>query len=339
MESELGRYEAALGEDASFIPVANVPLNAPWHNSVEDVPNGGYSSVDFPNLLPGRNRPNHQSVVERDRLRRGVAHTREQIVCKRTGRLRRKHRQVAEKKAKLIQCKCASRCYTKLTLLSITEMHKDLHENSEENSKREFVARYVKEKKDTRGKRKRFAYHLPQIDVSMESEQTFNGTIEVCRAFFIGATSFSEKFISHTLKHKVKGAIVERDARGKHRHNNGVTQRQYNEVCRQIAAVPRVPSHYTRKKSRRLYIWRSYSRLSLFKDYKQRKAIEWAEYWRRRDDYDARKLRSSSIGPTSFPIEPAKTVGRTTFFAIMKANFPRLSFFMPKADRCQTCMR
>jgi len=130
--------------------------------------------------------------------------------------------------------------------------------------------------------------------------------VRVCLPFFCATFSVSKTIINDALFNRSSnGSYYGRDKRkGKPAHNATPTNK-VNNVRRFLNEIPKVPSHYCRKRSSRLYLPLDLSIANLYEIYSKK--------------------------------ENSEAVNMNVFRRIFKEFEPPLAIFLPKKDQCTVC--
>nr|CAH7763454.1 unnamed protein product [Callosobruchus chinensis] len=132
----------------------------------------------------------------------------------------------------------------------------------------------------------------------------------VCKLFFLKTLSISSDVIEYAFAHKGDGGIFQgEDKRGRKAPSNKTREEDVQIVKSHIERFPAMESHYTRKSSRRKYLD---SKLSIAK--------------------------MSSLYKELCENENRKPVSLITYRRIFCNNY-NLSFYKPKKDQCQMCVK
>ncbi|XP_074039657.1 uncharacterized protein isoform X2 [Leptinotarsa decemlineata] len=132
--------------------------------------------------------------------------------------------------------------------------------------------------------------------------------IRVCKTFFRATLDINDRVI-RTVIEKSKDGFLEQDMRGKHGNHSKVAESIRQGIRDHINSIPRMESHYIRKNSSREYIDGGKSLNDLYRDYKT--------------------LCDSNNVPYA---------NETLYSRIFNGEF-NISFFKPKKDRCELCVR
>lgn len=209
-------------------------------------------------------------------------------------------------------CNCRSRCYDKLSEESRRKIFESFWGLGDRDKQWIYVANLVKKQNkrrvytDTVSRRKyTLKYSLPVADGDNIEH------VDVCKKHFLNTISVSDQVVNKALeKMDVTTGILVPDQRGRHsNHPLKITEFVKTSVCDHIKSLQPVESHYTRKRSDRLYLDGDLNFQRLFKMY-----TEWLQSKR----YD----------------ETAKS--ERQYRDIVNQNF-KLSFFIPKKDQCDQC--
>lgn len=169
--------------------------------------------------------------------------------------LDRKGKTHPEHRVEFTDCKCRYRCRDNFSeeQKSLFTEYYNLRDTSRQ---KEFLCSLVVETAVNR-KRKRKedssvdklvsrAYHLPDTE---------GNHIRVCQIFFLKTFAISKSVVNYALKYKSPhGAYRGRDKRKGRPAPNATPDRQVKAVCTFLAEIPKIPSHYCRKRSSRLYL-------------------------------------------------------------------------------------
>lgn len=82
-----------------------------------------------------------------------------------------------------------------------------------------------------------------------------NNSIKICKTMFLNTLGISETFVTTALSKIGTGGIVDMDRRGKHNvRPNKKSEAAMQNIRTHINLFPAVPSHYTRKNSKRKFL-------------------------------------------------------------------------------------
>lgn len=177
----------------------------------------------------------------------------------------------------------------------------------------DFLSKYAKRaerNRVTKSESKRtctIKYFFPQ-----KTENTDDVSLKpVCKLMFLNTLGISYSFLTTALNKFHEGdGIIEPDCRGKHsRHPKTITPDIIKSVCDHIKSFTPVESHYTRKRSNKLYLDCTLTYPKMFDLY-----TEW---------FDVTK-------------HAAKAINVRQYRDIVQQNF-NVAFHIPKKDKCDAC--
>lgn len=201
---------------------------------------------------------------------------------------------------KPVTCKCCASKFTEADRKSIFESFWKISWLR----KRDFLISHVQKtpaKRHTVEKSRRghsYKYNLPKEEI---------GNIVVCKTFFLRTLAIGAKMIQGTLTRSIINGLItaKKDGRKGRSPANKTSELLINDVKIFLNKLPRVPSHYCRKESNRLYL---------------------EPGWTNKKLYNAYKLDS----------QEDKKVSQKIFERIVEDM--NLSFFKPRKDQCDLCL-
>ncbi|KAB0803299.1 hypothetical protein PPYR_00269 [Photinus pyralis] len=223
------------------------------------------------------------------------------------------------RKGKLIKARkigkgCASSCRFKCRDLLVAEkqesIFKDFWELGSHTRQWDFVSHCVKQ------------VNKKQVTVAQNSQsrrkfsreyyfKIENQEKRVCKTMFLHTLGISERWVSTALSKVKDSGAVEEDNRGKHQSRPNKINEDVKEIVREhIKLFPVVPSHYTRKNTQKLYLEDGLNIQRMYRLY-----LEFAK------TMDVTNVASSR-----------------QYRDIFNGEF-NLSFFKPKKDQCDLCIR
>ncbi|KAL4708557.1 hypothetical protein ACJJTC_014165 [Scirpophaga incertulas] len=210
-------------------------------------------------------------------------------------------------------CSCRMKCYDKFSREQRQHIFYKFWSLGNRHQQWTFLTNLVTRKikrrmlTDVTSKRKfTLIYRLP-----ISSNDKIIDYVNVCKKIFLNTISISDQVVNTALnKLDTSSGIISTDQRGKHsNHPKQITQVVIESVCNHIQSLQPVESHFTRKRSEKLYLDGDLNYHRLFNMYN-----EWLE-------------------TNSFE-EKAKT--ERQYRDIVNENF-KLSFYVPKKDQCDQC--
>lgn len=204
---------------------------------------------------------------------------------------------------------CRKMCHESFPKERQTEIFSEFLKKSG-NIKKEILSNriIVSEKKSERkGRGKKDIQHKREISVNYLLTIKENQTIKVCKKMFSHVQGLSRAQVDNLVSKKKssKTGFIDPDCRGKHEPKNKKTEER-NFIRQFIDAYPKYESHYSRKRSKKLYLP---SNLNIKKMY---------------DEYKDLKKKASE---THVSYDVFKQVFKETGYA----------FKAPKVDTCKTC--
>ena len=131
----------------------------------------------------------------------------------------------------------------------------------------------------------------------------------VCKKFFQATLSISHNYVQHALTRSKDGAFLGTESRGKGTSHNAASSAAVERVKAHIRSFPTVPSHYTRRDTKREYL---------------------------APDLNIRKMWQLYVEECQDGGE--KHLSERQYRSIFNNNF-NFSFHVPKKDQCATCDR
>lgn len=217
---------------------------------------------------------------------------------------------VPEKKCEHIDCKCERKCFTLISEQQQKLIFKEYYDIKTREEQRFYLAKLMEDRPIKRRmvdpddckiiRNHTVAYHL---------RNELGENIRVCQLFFIKTFGISKKIPENIIKKlSPTTRILNSDHGNRGRApKNKTDDLKIRKVKRFIQKFPKIPSHYCRKNSSKLYF---YPELSLS------------------------KLYEMYCAETS---EPQDIVRKHVFSSIFHAFEPPLAFFHPKKDQCTLC--
>ena len=240
--------------------------------------------------------------------------------------INRKNETVPEKTYKPGSCKCRFKCTETFSEPDQSEICKSFYQLGDFTRQKDFIAAHIIEEKpkqhsSSEGCRKRKVargYYLP-----------LNGQKRrVCGDFFCktvdlklrGVQKFLDARASHPPGLQSSASI---DQRGKHAAHNKTPDWKIELIREHIGMFPCMESHYCRKKTQRKYLD---AKLTIAKMYEAFKIFYHQKLAIRQQMGESFTGRSTSL--------PSELVYRRIF-----GNDFNLSFFVPKKDQCNICVK
>lgn len=204
-------------------------------------------------------------------------------------------------------CKCKFKCRDQITVAQQESLFNEYYSWKDSNRQKDFICSLVQEGPVAR-KRKRKDGSVIEKKISRQYflPNGNGGKNRVCLPFFCNTFAFSKKTIINTVKFKSpSGKYRGKDKRkGKPAHN-ATPNIIVKAIKRFLSDIPKVPSHYCRSRSRRLYLAPDLSITKLFDLYCEK--------------------------------NPNKLVKEHVFRRVFAEYEPPLSIFCPKKDQCAVC--
>lgn len=193
--------------------------------------------------------------------------------------LNTKGRTVPEKKVRIEDCQCKFECPSHITAVQQQTLFAEFRSMKTRAEQRAYLASLIVSNPPKRHRteepkvlrQRSAAYHLK--DAAGED-------IRVCREFFCATFAISRKITSNIVKKKSPGTGRYDSSHGnKGRVAPNITSpRRARDVMKHLSLVPKVPSHYCRKKSKKLYFEATLNRTKLYKLYKEWTDVEPVSY-------------------------------------------------------------
>lgn len=201
------------------------------------------------------------------------------------------------------------KCSRRLLPHERQKLHEDFWKLSDINRKRDYITRHVGSSKP------QTSHTLPEKTVSCIRKYTFtidDKEVKVCKVMFLKTLDIVDSWIQTSLKNCNSGNGLSPDKRGSHKNRPRRTPEiVYDTVRTHINAFIKVPSHYTREKSKREYLEPQVKSVqNMYRLYK---------IWCSENNYI--KIASESIYRRTFNREF------------------NLGFFLPRKDQCELCSR
>ena len=251
----------------------------------------------------------HEEVVFRGRKRKRNTEKHKNITRKRLINSGEEHVSVGGKiiPGKTCQphsCKCKT-CNV-ITEEQRQKLFKDFYSLSSWEAKTVYIANLVMvytpkrpTKSDSRRKNSRAFY------VTVVNNEGESNTLKVCKKFVMATLSINSARINGAVKRKISGVFS--DERGHHIPHNKTPDSVIENVKLHINTYPKYISHYTRKRSKKLYLRNVHSVADMYREY-----LDWCK---ERNEIPVKEWIYSRVFNDDF----------------------NLSFHQPKLDTCKTC--
>ncbi|CAH1110537.1 unnamed protein product [Psylliodes chrysocephalus] len=218
----------------------------------------------------------------------------------------RKGREISEKVVNLVDCQCRFKCRDAITVAQQKSLFQEYWSFGSTVRQKDFLCSLIEE---TAIARKRKRSEDSGIDKTVSrSYKLSNGnseTIRVCQKFFC-TFAISKRIPTDALLHKsINGTYRGQDKRKGRPATNVTPHKKVREIQAILAAFPKVPSHYCRQRSSRLYLSPDLLIEKLYTLYKDK------------------------CGP--------EAVNLNVFRRLFKEHDPPLAIFKPKKDQCSIC--
>lgn len=219
----------------------------------------------------------------------------------------RKGREILEKVVNLVDCQCRFKCRDAITVEQQKSLFQEYWSFGSTVRQKDFLCSLIEE---TAIARKRKRSEESGIDKTVSrSYKLPNGnseTIRVCQKFFCNTFAISKRIPTDALLHKsLNGTYRGQDKRKGRPATNVTPHEKVREIQAFLAAFPKVPSHYCRQRSSRLYLSPDLSIEKLYTLYKDKCGTE--------------------------------AVNLNVFRRLFKEHDPPLAIFKPKKDQCSIC--
>lgn len=217
---------------------------------------------------------------------------------------------IAAKSFSYVECKCKFGCTTHISVEQQKVLFEEYWSIGSRENQRIFLANLLTEsavKRRTVCEPKRLrsvsvAYHV--------QESNTRQLIRVCRQFFCATFGISDKIPKNIVKKKspISGRYSAIHKNKDREPWNKTSEKRLRRVNNFLNAIPKVPSHYCRKDTKKLYFEPCMNIRKLYELYNE---------------------REKNNNPVSFFV----------FNSVFQNYEPQLSFFIPRKDQCVICNR
>lgn len=203
---------------------------------------------------------------------------------------------------------CRNKCREKISEEDRKELFQEFWKIGDHTRQWDYIARCVKtmnkkQVKNAEGESKRNFSRKYSLILN-------NNEISVCKTMFLNTHGISEQWVTTALSKIGKTGSLEEDRRGKHSTRpNKIDEDITNSIRQHIQLFPLVPSHYTRKKSTKMYLEEGLNISIMHRLY--------LEYMQQENVIKTGTLRQ--------------------YREILNAEF-NIAFFKPKKDQCSICV-
>lgn len=220
-------------------------------------------------LLPGSSQSKWM-LEEKRKRNHGLFYYRREIVNKGTGKIVRPAKAVPPKVSVKVHCTCELKCWRKFQSQSLDSLCEQFYETGRIEDRRNFILRYCSQFKRAGFYNKKVIYSLPVKASMINEQQAGSDRVRVCRKFFLAALDVSGLFVYYTLnvKQSSLGTYALPDLRGKaSKPTRALSARQFMRVAEHVDKVKKLPSHYGRARSNKIYVPSDCTMGSLFRNY------------------------------------------------------------------------
>lgn len=220
-----------------------------------------------------------------------------------------KKKSIPAKECKYVDCKCKFGCRSKISEEHQRELFTEYRRIESRVEQRAYLASLLQDE---------CVQRRTVCDEDMKVARTVSvkymlkdegrNSVRVCQKFFCATFAISHKTTSNCIQKKspTTGRYQSKHGNAGREPHNKTNERRYRQVTWFLGQIPKVPSHYCRKNSKRLYFEANLNLSSLYKLYSNHLKI---------------------TDPVSFSV----------FNRIIKEHDPPLAFYQPKKDQCTLC--
>ncbi len=212
-----------------------------------------------------------------------------------------------KKVMKTTNCECRFKCREKISTEQQQSIFKEYYSLGDSIRQKHFICSLIEEAPVVRRRKRMHDSGIEKKTSRFYFLPCGDEKIRVCAKFFCNTFAFSKKTIEITLQHKSpnSGSYIGVDGRkGKPAHN-ATPKEIVNSIKSFLNRLPKVPSHYCRQRSQRLYLPPDLTITKIFELYCEE--------------------------------NPDKLVREHVFRRIFKEYEPPLVIFQPKKDQCMVC--
>lgn len=161
--------------------------------------------------------------------------------------------------AKIMKISCSEKCKLSCNKKISKETREAIHKNfwspsKSVNVRRQFIASRVKQMPIKRTRERTGERQGKRTFTNQYSFETNGITEIVCKTFFLNTLSISHQTVETAIKKTKDGGIVTPDKRGKHEAFKKISEEVRNTVRQHISQFPAYECHYSREKTKKLYL-------------------------------------------------------------------------------------
>lgn len=219
----------------------------------------------------------------------------------------------ARKPMQWVECKCKNKCARIFTIEDRNLLYERYWSIRSDNERRQYILAMTSTKDPAQRTTKKGENSRRNQTPVYFLSKTNNEEAEVCANVFLSTLQVTRKFVRYTRQNATQG-FSKPDSRGQQTPKHKLTDVRRKQVLAHINSFPKVPAHYVRKSSQKIYIedTTNFSKLTVIKMHRL---------------YLADCQKEGVNDP----------VALSTYKEIVKSQ--NIAIHKPKKDQCKICVK